>query len=257
MLTFLVTASAALAHPALIQATAGRLLARPALIQATPCRLRCSAALLQQQDYRPNGFASLKAQRAELESQLERGSVKQRLLRLFAACNRGFGATPADRRLADSLIQTLCKLRPSGDLTAGISVEGSEAAHYAEDGAWMGRGYDLRTDDAGIEDAAKERMPLAGVWRLVYTDAPDVLSLDANPIAGVGPIYQASLFGSPPPSPCACGLLHLSHRNPSLKRVQPPIHSSHSQLPLSSLTPCLFDTSQAYLPFTSPMHTSP
>lgn len=115
-----------------------------------------------------------------LKQSLERESIKQALLRVCATCSRGFGASATDRAAADGLIEKLVAMSPTAAPTDGI--EGAEAR-------WMGRGYDLRYDDEESAEAAGGS-PLEGRWRLVYTDALDVLGLDASPLVGVGPIYQ-------------------------------------------------------------------
>ena len=94
-------------------------------------------------------------------AQARRAELKAELLLAAAACNRGFGATKADRARVAKLFDALEGLSPTPDATAGITggTPGSSA-------------------------------PLVGCWRLVYTTANDVLSLDASPVAGVGPVYQ-------------------------------------------------------------------
>lgn len=93
-------------------------------------------------------------------AQARRATLKAELLRLAAACNRGFGATRADRERMATLFSALEGLSPTPEATTGIS------------------------------SGAIGPAPLDGCWRLVYTTASDVLSLDASPVAGVGPIYQ-------------------------------------------------------------------
>lgn len=99
-------------------------------------------------------------------AQATREQLKAELIAAAAACNRGFGATRADRERIDTLFRALEPLSPTAVATAGF-----------EGGA----------DDGGA--------PLAGLWRLIYTTANDVLSLDVSPIAGVGAVYQ--LFEPP------------------------------------------------------------
>ena len=86
---------------------------------------------------------------------------KAALIAAAAACNRGFGATRSDRERIAGLFDALEKLSPVACPSAGL--ENGEAATVA---------------------------PLAGCWRLIYTTANDVLSLDASPVAGVGAVYQ-------------------------------------------------------------------
>lgn len=123
--------------------------------------------------------AAVASQRAGLMSTLERDELKLKLLRLCAACNRGFGASALDRSSVDSIIERLKCLSPTAEPTAGVA--GSESAER-----WVGRGL----ENADWSDGTVSNGPLEGVWRLVYTNATDVLSLDVSPIAGVGPISQ-------------------------------------------------------------------
>ena len=114
-----------------------------------------------------------------LKNSLLRDEIKSRLLRRCATAGRGFGASPSDRRATNELIDQLSQLSPTESPTDGL------------DGAdrWMGRGYDLRFDAADSREATLAPA-VQGRWRLVYTDARDVLSLDSSPVAAVGPIFQ-------------------------------------------------------------------
>ena len=117
-----------------------------------------------------------------LKQQFRRDELKQELYKKCAGCSRGFGASAADRRAVDVLIQELQVLSPIAEPTAGL--EGSA-------GRWMGRGYDLRYDDEeSLEATRSAAPPLMGKWRLIYTSAYDVLTLDASPFWAVGEIYQ-------------------------------------------------------------------
>ena len=97
-------------------------------------------------------------------AQQARTALKTELLGAAAACQRGFGATRADRERIESIFQKLEAVRPTLIATSGI--EGGDAF------------------------AGENAPPLAGCWRLIYTTASDVLSLDASPVAGVGAVYQ-------------------------------------------------------------------
>ena len=123
--------------------------------------------------------AAVASQREALISTMERSELKLQLLRLCAACNRGFGASALDRLSVDSIITQLSCLSPFAEPTAGVA--GSDSAER-----WVGRGF----ENADWSDGTVMNGPLEGVWRLIYTNATDVLSLDVNPIAGVGPISQ-------------------------------------------------------------------
>ena len=84
-------------------------------------------------------------------SQGRRLELKAELLRAAAACNRGFGATRSDRERITGLFASLSELSPTASPTCGF--EGGEDSLAAP--------------------------ALGGCWRLVYTSATDVLSLDA------------------------------------------------------------------------------
>ena len=126
--------------------------------------------------------SALDAARAALNLPFERDELKRKLLRVCAVCNRGFGASTLDRSNVDSLLEQLISLNPCVEPTAGVTGCASGVE-------WIGRGFENRDDyENGFTVGAQG--PLDGVWRLVYTNATDVLSLDVNPIAGVGPIWQ-------------------------------------------------------------------
>jgi hypothetical protein len=126
--------------------------------------------------------AAVEASRRALDEPFERADLKGQLLRTCAACNRGFGASAMDRSNVDSILARLSELNPCAEPTAGVTGCPSGVE-------WVGRGFENRDDYAsGFTIGAQG--PLDGVWRLIYTNASDVLSLDVNPIAGVGPISQ-------------------------------------------------------------------
>ena len=122
---------------------------------------------------------SIAVQRASLEGTLLRDGLKLQLLRVCASCNRGFGASATQAASVSTLLDQLCDVNPCVDATAGIA--GSEAAER-----WVGRGLEI----SDWSDGTVANGPLEGVWQLIYTNASDVLSLDSNPFAGVGPISQ-------------------------------------------------------------------
>mmetsp|Transcript_10046 Transcript_10046/g.32045 ORF Transcript_10046/g.32045 Transcript_10046/m.32045 type:complete len:324 (+) Transcript_10046:69-1040(+) len=142
------------------------------------CR-RASDCSLRVDDVPDGATDAVTESRDSLKAALERDALKGRLLRVCAACNRGFGASALDRASVDSLLDRLCRVDPCEEPTAGVT--GSDAAER-----WVGRGL----ESAGWSDGTVANGPLDGVWRLVYTNATDVLSLDVNPVAGVGPISQ-------------------------------------------------------------------
>ena len=87
----------------------------------------------------------------------EATDLKRRLLAVAASYDRGFGATPAARAVADDIIQRLAALNPT-----------REGASRGIDG-----------DSYGDDD-----VPLRAIWRMIWTSAFDVVSLGASPFAG-------------------------------------------------------------------------
>lgn len=85
-------------------------------------------------------------------------SLKKDLLQLAASYDRGYGATKRARDQAESLISKLEAINPEDDAIRGID----------------GNSFS----------------PLSGNWRMVWTTAADVLTLNANPLVTVGAIYQ-------------------------------------------------------------------
>lgn len=114
------------------------------------------------------------ATRQEEESE-QIARTKQELLDLSRETARGFRATNAQRRRARQLIFE--QLAPSFDAGA---VEPARA-YYKNKNAAMNGG-----------DDDKEKLSLQGKWELVYTDAPDITSLDQNSLATLGRIGQES-----------------------------------------------------------------
>lgn len=90
-------------------------------------------------------------------------SLKQELLSTSASCDRGFGASSADRVRMNQLLEQLIATNPPMNPTANLFPYNSNSASAA---------------------------PLEGVWRMVYTDAYDVLSLAASPVTLLQGIYQ-------------------------------------------------------------------
>ena len=85
-------------------------------------------------------------------------SLKRELLQLGASYDRGYGATKRARDQVDSLISRLEAVNPEPNAARGID--------------------------------GKDTSPLTGSWRMVWTTAPDVLTLSASPLVTVGAIYQ-------------------------------------------------------------------
>lgn len=92
-----------------------------------------------------------------LSSQQEQQQLKDDLVALASSTRRGFSASRKDRDEAKNIINKLSKLSPTKE----------PAAAY----------YTTPTDaQARSEDIVPS---LAGKWTLIYTDAPDITSLDA------------------------------------------------------------------------------
>ena len=90
----------------------------------------------------------------------ENSVYKQELLELAASYDRGYGASPSARRRAMEVIQKL------------------EACNTEFNAS------------RGIEGDSMTRSPLTGNWRMIWTTALDVLSLQASPLFTAGAIYQ-------------------------------------------------------------------
>ena len=90
-------------------------------------------------------------------SSSEQQQLKSDLVTLASSTRRGFAASKKDRDRAKTIINRLSQLSPT---------ETPAAAYYTSS-------IDVKpTDDAAAPS-------LAGKWTLIYTDAPDITSLDA------------------------------------------------------------------------------
>ena len=89
--------------------------------------------------------------------------LKRELISTAAACDRGFGAGAADRARVGSLLSALVTLNPPKNPTRGLFPY-----NYPDE----------------------SEASLAGCWRMIYTDAYDVLSLAASPLTLLQGIYQ-------------------------------------------------------------------
>ncbi|GMH98218.1 hypothetical protein TrVE_jg14259 [Triparma verrucosa] len=87
--------------------------------------------------------------------------AKAELLNLGTSTNRGFTSTPAERKQITKLISTLTSSSPPPSLSNITSS------------------------------------PLFGKWTLIYTDAPDITSLDSSPAARLGRIGQEITSSGP------------------------------------------------------------
>ena len=90
--------------------------------------------------------------------------IQKELLKLAESTNRGFSASSTERKRARELIFDLARFNPTAE----------PAAPYYE-----------------TSSATTSGPTLAGTWTLVYTDAPDITSLEnSGPLAKLGRIGQ-------------------------------------------------------------------
>lgn len=90
--------------------------------------------------------------------------MKTNLLRLCATCDRGFAATKEDNANIADIISSLKFLAPDNNPTRGLSPN---------------------------QESTGGDVPIEGIWKLAYTTAFDVLSLNGNPLYQLQGIYQA------------------------------------------------------------------
>ena len=88
--------------------------------------------------------------------------LKLKIFARSAACDRGFSATPSERRAVLQLVDQMKELSPERVPTRNFAPSYSPS----------------------------EATPLAGSWRMVFTTAYDVLQLSALPLTIVQGIYQ-------------------------------------------------------------------
>eukprot|EP00562_Extubocellulus_spinifer_P000648 CAMPEP_0178472578 /NCGR_PEP_ID=MMETSP0696-20121128/1641_1 /TAXON_ID=265572 /ORGANISM="Extubocellulus spinifer, Strain CCMP396" /LENGTH=327 /DNA_ID=CAMNT_0020099769 /DNA_START=64 /DNA_END=1044 /DNA_ORIENTATION=+ len=96
--------------------------------------------------------------------------LKDELFDLAASTERGFKASREQRKRVQDIVKKLAELNPTGE----------PASSYYEGNNNSGPALDDATAD------------LAGKWTLMYTDAPDIISLDSG---GLGPIPSAAKLG--------------------------------------------------------------
>jgi len=82
--------------------------------------------------------------------------LKDDLIALANKTSRGFSATRSDRNKAKTIINNLAKYSPSDEPAAAYYTDNSNEAN---------------------------RSTLAGKWTLIYTDAPDITSLEGGPLS--------------------------------------------------------------------------
>jgi len=103
----------------------------------------------------------------------ENVALKKELIQLAASFDRGFGASPKARTQAEAVIRDLERCE--------------NAAQDAASTVLYNNNEKQRT--------TRPPYSLVGKWRMVWTTALDVLSLQASPFFTVGAIYQ--VFNSP------------------------------------------------------------
>lgn len=89
--------------------------------------------------------------------------LRDELLTLAQETNKGFKSTPSQKKRARDIIEKLAKFNPTQD---------PAAPYYS-------------TKDTTTTSSATPAVSLTGKWDLIYTDAPDITSLDTswNPLA--------------------------------------------------------------------------
>ncbi|KAL7446783.1 hypothetical protein ACHAXM_011243 [Skeletonema potamos] len=92
----------------------------------------------------------------------EHQQLKDDLVALASSTRRGFSASRKDRDKAKKIINELSKLSPAEEPAAAYYATSSEAQ--------------ARSEDNNVPS-------LAGKWNLMYTDAPDITSLDGAPLS--------------------------------------------------------------------------
>lgn len=100
------------------------------------------------------------------DDSLRVSELKRRILELGASYDRGFGASPSARDRASQVIQDL--ERNNRETNAARSMDGTSTT----------------------SDDVEGDSPLRGSWRMVWTSAFDVLSLEASPLSTTAAIYQ-------------------------------------------------------------------
>jgi hypothetical protein len=113
-----------------------------------------------------------------LENVARREEKKREILQLGASYDRGFGASSRVREKVDRVISELEDLNQETNASRFISPET----------ALVGKDRDSISRSSSPEK--NNVSPLTGNWRMVWTTAPDVLILGANPFLTVGAIYQ-------------------------------------------------------------------
>ena len=118
----------------------------------------------------PNLTASISTEvYTQVESSFEddnlktkRQELKSRLFSFSAVCDRGFASSPSDRNTISNIVTELTNISPSASPSDGLYPN----------------------------NFTSSPCPIEGKWRLVYTTALDVLTLNASPLTLLQGIYQ-------------------------------------------------------------------
>jgi PAP_fibrillin len=100
-------------------------------------------------------------------------SLKSELFELGLQTNRGFQATSSDRERINHLIKELTRLNPTRE---------PARAYYSN--------FKPEQQSDQVVYLSTNEPSAAGKWTLIYTDAPDITSLETNPLAVLGRIGQ-------------------------------------------------------------------
>ena len=110
----------------------------------------------------------------------ENVALKTQLLRLAAAYDRGFGASAAARQQVDTIIRDLEQCYTSSSSASNVAVSTIL----------------LDKNNSNNNSISNNGTPsLIGTWRLIWTTALDVLSLQASPLFTAGAIHQVFEYG--------------------------------------------------------------
>ena len=103
-------------------------------------------------------------------------NLKDELQQIATRTNRGFKGSSNDRQVARDLITKLSKYNPTKE---------PASPYYYNDNSGNGGG------DGDDDESISSSPTLSGKWTLIYTDAPDITSLDrTTPTAKLGRIGQ-------------------------------------------------------------------
>lgn len=123
---------------------------------------RCFSLRSEVQDDAPSDVTDVPTSTISDFNTSELEKLKLDLLKLCASYDRGFGATARSRKQVEDIVEQLQSMNPT-PVDAANGVDGSYTVG---------------------------KVPLEGIWRMVWTTALDVLNLAGNPLAAPGAIYQ-------------------------------------------------------------------